>query len=375
MMAIPGRLTVGQQSQLVLSCSDHPVGFCETCQRDLSLADLFASFLGHFPHLCPWCGTDVASSLHRHISMCRFIADGVTDTARDNEDAARKTLNDTETGARPEYMLVTQPMTSRSGPRGHLRRLTIRVLACGVSAVVATFVMLAWVTPMQEFSSPKSDVQPDPRDSGASAARASARALALTMAPNGNEAQPGAENQTRGITAPHQRVEANASSGQATQPAARTVVSPVMDRRDGPEDAQSLPHSGSLASLPRETVRTGQIRPVAVFSRALPGAPLVMTSGSPAGDARTTACSSAEGLPSDLRWACHHVQRFTHAIEGIGEAAERGAANVMTSITHAMTQMPIDGLRPERVKQFFDDLPGAPDALRPAAMPERSESP
>jgi hypothetical protein len=197
-MAGSGRLTSGQQAQLILFCSDHPVGFCETCQCDLALADLFASFLSHCPHRCPRCGSDVASSLHGHISMCRFIAQGVADTARDKEDAAPKPLNDTETVARSEYMLVTQLMTSRGSPGGHLRRLTTRLVVCGASAVAATIAMLAWITPTEEYSRPGTDGR-SPHSV------ASVQTPAMMIVPSNSAEQPTTEKQAYVTTALHQR--------------------------------------------------------------------------------------------------------------------------------------------------------------------------
>jgi hypothetical protein len=47
---------------------------------------------------------------------------------------------------------------------------------------------------------------------------------------------------------------------------------------------------------------------------------------------------------------------------------------VMTSMTNAIAQMPIEQLHPDRVKRLLEDLPGAPEGL-PGTTSVRSESP
>jgi hypothetical protein len=72
-----GRLTVGQRALLLVYCTDHAIASCSGCDREITLADLFADLWTDHPNAydCPRCGTNVADSIQGHLGACPFIAE------------------------------------------------------------------------------------------------------------------------------------------------------------------------------------------------------------------------------------------------------------------------------------------------------------
>jgi hypothetical protein len=368
-MAFSGRLTGGQRAQLIRHCSDHHVGRCDTCRLDLALSDLFAQLGGSESQLCPRCGENVVSVLTAHINTCCFITAGMPARAPDNGGAPDDSMRDTpDTASVPEYALVRQLFRSRRPNR--------KRVVCRLSTMAACVAVLAGIPLAAQLSRSAIEWIQDRHDSGAPVTLASIRVPSIVNKPHGNAAPPAPGTPVYGSgEAP--RPNATTSSIRETASTVRTVVSQVWDRADGPEDARPILPGLGPNPLSTAAARTAQIRPVATVSRTAPrNAPVIMTSTPTSASVRPMACLFTDRLAWDLRKACDYLARLTQALEGVGEAAGQGAATVMTSITEAMAQVPIDRLRPDRVKQFIEDLPGAPDAVRrAAALPESRESP
>jgi hypothetical protein len=366
-MAFSGRLTGGQRAQLIQHCSDHHVGRCDTCRLDLALSDLFAQLGGSESQLCPRCGENVVSVLTAHINTCCFITAGLPARAPDNGGAPDDSMRDTpDTVSVPEYALVRQLFRSRRPNR--------KRVVCRLPTMAACVAVLAGITLAAQLSRSAIEWIQDREDSGAPATLASIHVPSIVIKPHGNAMPSEPETPVYGSgEAP--RPDATASSIRAPASIARTVVAQVWDRVDGPEDARPVTRGLGRSPVSTEATRTPQIRPVATVSRTAPShAPLIMTSTPGSARVRPTACLFTEDLAWDLRRACDHLRGLTHALEGIGHAAERGAAHVMTSMTNAIAQMPIEQLHPDRVKRLLEDLPGAPEGL-PGTTSVRSESP
>jgi hypothetical protein len=116
LVAVSGRLTSGQRAQIVVHCSAHYIGICDTCRLELAVSDVFPQLGGCEPNLCPRCGENIAGVLTAHINTCPFItcpfiAADLPGRASDNAPAPGETVHDTVTI--PEYALVRQLFRSR----------------------------------------------------------------------------------------------------------------------------------------------------------------------------------------------------------------------------------------------------------------------
>ena len=78
------RLTVGQRALLLVYCTDHAIAACKGCGQAITLADLFAHLWTVHPstYECPHCGSNVADSIHQHLSSCPFIGEAASNRTR-----------------------------------------------------------------------------------------------------------------------------------------------------------------------------------------------------------------------------------------------------------------------------------------------------
>jgi hypothetical protein len=66
-------LTPSERGLLLQYCRDHPLVFCPTCCKTLSLHEVGTDLLLGRRDFCPACRLDLTAALHRHIAECTVV--------------------------------------------------------------------------------------------------------------------------------------------------------------------------------------------------------------------------------------------------------------------------------------------------------------
>jgi hypothetical protein len=85
-------LTLGQRAALLLHCTDHPVAVCPQCLEAVSIANIATDAFMSRPDYCPWCTTDLTTSLRKHLDKCtRIRMQETRERAQATRERARET--------------------------------------------------------------------------------------------------------------------------------------------------------------------------------------------------------------------------------------------------------------------------------------------
>jgi transposase-like protein len=63
-------LTPSERALLFMTCAEHPVAQCPSCNRHYTRMEVGADLLGSQAHLCPTCRVDLTASIHDHLLSC-----------------------------------------------------------------------------------------------------------------------------------------------------------------------------------------------------------------------------------------------------------------------------------------------------------------
>jgi hypothetical protein len=339
---------------LVLSCSAHPVGLCRNCNRPLWLSDLFADIQSYRRmYFCPQCGRDVTTALHEHVDTCAVVAQGVSRRPDAVSDVPANTSDDASLEIAHASRVILQCLAARDI---HDKAKTTRMaVAFAASALVTVMLALPVVSSIAHLVRGPEGEAP--------------AAIADGMAPSNGQPplEPGApsvgspESVRSLMTGPPA---AYGPPALPERPVATRVASVTGDAgRDDRQAAEVRPRRAELAPAPVPPQPTQPT--IATVGPNSDQAATLNRDASPT--ATQPECSLKSRIMGDLRKAftlCpderRHVARVERFLDDVGDIAERGTTEVVSSIKRVTSLTPTDRARLEQVKRFVRGLPDAP---------------